>query len=228
MRGKARYQLIILKNNECIKTISSHFSFGRAKLKFGNMMEENKKIIFPVQYLNVGKIEEVKYYLAIIQRKEDGSSTNSTKLKNEYGMYVDHIIVDNDEWLMMEKEEYNFEETFWVYGYNPFFYRKTFIFIFNNLVLKYASNKYEFLNIHFYKNKLIIESFSHTDMVLCKNREDAIRLYCLLDEYCKSFKMKNMMFSGDDCRNRISSVRVIDKIENLTHWTRKKIQRNTT
>lgn len=227
MTGQTSYQLILLKDNECIKTISSHFNYARAKYKYDKMLEDNKAVLFPIQYLNVEKIVEVKYYIALLERRNE-KGNESTKLKNEYGQYVDHIIIDNDDWLMIEKEEYNFEETFWVYGYNPHFFRKTFSFIFKELILKYSKNKYEFLNIHFYKNKLIIESFSHTDMVICKNGSDAIRLYCLLDEYCKNFKIKQIMFSGNDARNRISSTRTIDKIEALTHWSRKKIQRNTT
>ena len=191
------------------------------------MIKDSKGVIFPVQYLNVEKIEEVKYYIGFLKRNED-EDKKPTKLKNEYGQYVDHIIIDNNDWIMIEKEEYNFEETFWVYGYNPHFYRKDFLFIFKELVLKYSTNKYEFIIIHFYKNKVLMETFSHMDMVICKNCEDAIRLYCLLDEYCKNYNVKQIMFSGNDARNRISSTRAIDKIEKLTHWKRKKIQRNTT
>jgi len=227
MIGQAKYQIILLKNNECVKVISSHSNFSRVKDKFENMLDENKKIIFPIQYLNEEKIVPVKYYLAIIKRKER-EDEETPKLKNEYGQYVNHIIVDNEDWLMFDKEEYNFEESFWVYGYNPYFYRKTFLFIYNELIKKYASNKYEFMRITYYKNKVLFDTYSHLDMVLCKNKDDAYRMYCLLDDFCKNDKLKRVLFDGDSGRNKNSATYTINKIAELTHWKRKKILRHTT
>lgn len=69
-------------------------------------------------------------------------------------------------------------------------------------------------------------------MVLCKCQSDAERLYGLLDDYCQKDKIKYIMFSG--IRNRNTRGRnpkaeeVIRKIQELTHWSNKKVRRHTT
>lgn len=223
--AKALYQLILLKNNECVKVYSSHSNKKNVIIKYNKMLFDNKSVVFPIQNLNYEKIESVKYYLAIITREHIGTTP---KLKNEYGEYVDHVIVDNDEWVMMMKDDYNFEESFWVYGYHPTYYRKDFNFIYEEFINKYKNQKYEFMNVWQYKNKVVVETSKQTNMVICKNVDDASRMYFLLNEYSEKNKVKNIIFSGNWGLKRNFQTKAIDKIQLLTNWTRKKISRNTT
>lgn len=226
-KRQAQYQIILIKNNECVEVKSSYTYLDSALLKFNSLLEESKKVTFPIQYYNEEKIEGVKFYLAIIKRKTDLDGETSL-LKNDYGEYVEHIISDNDEWIMYQKEPFYIEESFWVYGFHPRYYRKDFNFIFNNIVKKYAHDKYDFLNVFLYKNKVLFESTFHTDMVICKNQNDAVRLYALLDDFCQEHKMKYIMFSGAHNKSRKEISNTIEKIIKLTGWSRKKVRRNTT
>lgn len=223
---KCKYQIIILRNNERIKTISSHTSLKNTLSKFNKIVTENKKVVFPIQHLNIENIEDVKYHIAIIKKKS--YDTENVKLKNDYGQYVDHIVEDNDEWILYEKNDYYFEESFWVYGYHPRFFRKDFMFIYDNLLKFYAKNKYTFLNVYYYRNKVLFETSDKLNMVICKNKDDAVRMYCLLDDYAKKDKLKYVMFSGNGGRNRKLSENTINKIIKLTNWKKRKVIRYTT
>lgn len=227
MGKKADYQIIILKNNERLYTVSNHYTQESAIRKYNKMLEENKEIVFPIKFLNVEKIESVKYHIAIIKRKTD-TDDDIPKLRNDYGEYVDHVVVDNDEWIMFEKEEYKFEESFWVYGYNPHYYRKTFMWIYEELVKKHANNKRDILSIGYYKNKVLFETINHIDMVICKNKDDGIRLFSLLDDYVQNDKLKYIMFIGNLAATRNQASKVRDKIQSFTHWTRNYINYPTT
>lgn len=223
LKGKKLYQIIVLKNNESIELISSHFNLSTVQQKYYKMLEDNKKIVFPRQYINDNTINETNYHLAIIKRKTDSDITNP-KFQNQYGAFVEHKIIDNDDWVLLEKDVYNYEETFWVYGYNPRYYRKDFMFIYNNLIKSVMINKNNFLSISVFKNKLVFEGLDNVNMVICKNKNDARRMHDLLDDFCKVDKLKNVLFCGD-C-SKIN--RLFKTIQNLTNWNYKKIMRNTT
>lgn len=207
-----------------IELISSHTLLSTVQQKFNKMLEENKRIIFPRQYINNDTINETVYHIAIIKRKEESDNNETTRFANSYGMYVEHQIVDNDEWVLMEKEPYNYEESFWVYGYNPRYYRKNFLFIYQNFVKPFGKNKYNFLTVSVFKNKVIFEALDKTELVICKNNDDALRLHNLLDDFAKEDKLKYVMFCGNCSKNN----RLFNVIQKLTNWTYKKIMRNTT
>lgn len=226
-KGILKYQLILLKNNERVKSISNHKYKKSVYTKFNKMINEcRENVVFPRMFENRHRIYSVKYELAIIKMKESYES-DVTKLKNEYGQYVDHVS-DSEQWIVLEKEPYYFEEYFFAYGYNPKTQRKDFNFIYDNFVKKYKDNKYEFLNVWIYKNKVCFESASHMDMVLCKNKDDAIRMVNKIEEYAKRDKIKYILFSGDYSCNRKYSLIAIEKIQKLTNWNHKKILRLST
>jgi len=224
--GQRKYQIILLKNNENIKLFGSFTNKNKVFSRFNEIMEDSNKVVFPTEFENYKKIFKITHHLAIIKRKDENDITNP-KLKNEYGEYVEHV-TDSDEWVMLRKEPFYFEETFFVYGENPRHGRKTFSQIYENFVNKYKDNKYEFLNIWIYKNKVCFESASHMDMVICKLKDDAIRMVTKIEEWVKRDKNKYVMFSGDYSAQLKYSKIAIEKIQKLTNWNRRKVTRYCT
>ena len=149
------------------------------------------------------------------------------KVKNEYGRYVD-CVTSSKNWLFIEEAPYKIEETFWVYGYNPKTDRKTYKFIIDNYMTYDKHDKYFFKEVIVYRNKVLIESNDNLNMIICKNHQDSVRLYNELYDYCKKEKYKNIVFGGDINQFSYSSELWFEKIQKLTNWSRRKINKNST
>jgi hypothetical protein len=138
--------------------------------------------------------------------------------------------LNTEKWVILDKFQYNVEETFWVYGYHPNIERKTFQWVYDNLILSQLDgSKENILRIILYKNKIVIKNdLNQYEMVLCKNISDAIRFYNLLEKKINENKVINVFFMGS--YNVVSEKR--KKLENdlieLTGWDKYKIQKSVT
>ena len=145
----------------------------------------------------------------------------------EYGKYVD-CVTGNENWIFIDELPYNVEETFWVYGYNPKCQRKDFNFIINNIISSENTNRKTLKQVAIFKNKLLVSSVDKLDMVICKNHMDSVRLYNEIYSVVEDKKMKHVTFAGDINKKMFSFNIWYEKIEKLTHWTWRKINKNTT
>lgn len=224
---KNKYQIYIISKGKQYEYKGSYTTEEKANKAFYQILEENKKIIFPVMYINTTKIEEAKYELIILKRKEENDN-NITKLRNNYGEFVNHVI-NSENWVLYDKAPFYKEETFWVYGYHPLFQRKTFSFIFDELVKPKAMKKETMVTFYIFRNKLLIDTTYHLDLVICKNKSDCIRLYNMLEEFCnKTKKVRYYLFNGDWSSERKKVKICVEKIRNLTNWNDVKIKRYNT
>ena len=197
--------------------------------KFNEIIDENEKnIIFPVKYIsnkNISKgIVESNYEILLLKIKKEGEDV--TQLRNEYGQLVNHVIVDNSQWIIMDKHIYYKEESFWVYGFNPKTQRKDFNYILNEIVLAHNNDKNYFKRIMIFKNKLIIQYDFDIDMVICKNQEDVIRLYNELEVKTKKAKCRNVFFNGIVAKSNKDWI--MEMIMNKTGWNKQKVIRSST
>jgi hypothetical protein len=101
------------------------------------------------------------------------------------------------------------------------------MWIFDNFIAKNGNDKYSIKSIILYKNKLLVECNGKLEMVICKNKSDCIRLYNQLEEFSRNNKFKYNIFMGDIDASKYKSS-WMDKIQELTHWNRKKIMRSST
>jgi len=227
---KRPYHIITTSNGVQLKDIYTAVSAEVGEKKLKEFQEKyNKNVRFPVKFVsNHGEktFTNADYRLMLIKKKEDGDYFVG-KFKNEYGKYVE-CTTDNDKWLFIDELPYLIEETFWVYGYNPKRQRKTFQFIFDELIKANSATKLHIKQIVVYKNKVLISSIDKFDMVICKNHMDSVRLYNELAKEVNDNKIKYVTFSGDITKHTLSYDIWYQKIENLTHWTRRKINKNST
>lgn len=228
--AKCNYQIYIINNNKKLEFIKCFTTEAQANKYFNKMLEENKKVVFPKEYVSIDVIEPCKYELLIIKRRGDDES-KITKLRDMYGDMVNHE-TDSENWVVYDKAPYKIEETFWVYGYSPLHQRKTFSFIYDEIVVPKTKTKGDFLNFIVFKNKLLLETMNTQDLIICKNKSDCIRLYNELQRMCYEDKRcKYYMFCGDwgiGKKNKYHFEKAIDKIHKLTSWNRTKITRYNT
>ena len=227
---KRPYHIITTNNGVQIKDIYSAVNIDMALAKLrAFQIQFNKNIQFPVKYTsnkNEKTFTECDYRLMLIKKKID-NDTYKGKIRNEYGKFID-CVTSSDEWVFIEELPYQVEETFWVYGYNPKTDRKTYQFIVDEFINYNKKDKYFFKEIVIYRNKLLIDSISGLEIIICKNHQDSVRLYNSLQEYSKNKKYKNILFACDIHKNSYSYEKWYNKIHELTHWNRRKINKNTT
>ncbi len=216
------YHIILTSNGKMIKTLYNCASEMLVNKKFKELIAENKKIKFPVRYINIGKLVNANYELFIIKRNDD--NIKSTKLKDENGKII-NFETNDENWIIYDRENYDKEETFWVYGYHPVFQRKNFEWIYENLI-KNDLNKFNLKQILVYQNKLLISKTNSLEMVLCKNISDCIRLFNELEKEAIKNKLKYILFSGDAFNSKLRKS-WFEKIKKLTNWSDLKIRRNS-
>lgn len=219
------YSIILVNHGKQLKVIRSEPTEKKIYTKFKELLKENKKVIFPRHYNNHEHVmKEAAYELVIIKCKQFGDS-DVNKIKDEYGKYTNYVSSDED-WIIIDRASYNIEETFWVYGYHPRLQRKDFKWIFENFIEK-NSDKYNFKTVQVYNNKVLIDCNGKLDMVICKNKNDSIRMHNLMEKWCIDKKMKYVAFMGD-LRNSQYKSDWIKRIQDLTHWSWTKIGRLST
>lgn len=225
--SKHTHQIVLLNNNKQVEFIGSYPSETKANIAFNKLMAESNNVIYPVQTNNTKHktLEPSKYELAIIKKRED-NDPKVTMIRNEMGDYVEQITT-SENWVIYDKKPYKKEETFWVYGFHPLVQRKTFLFVFNEIVKPKTKNKGNILNIMLFKNKIVFETtYGETDMVICKTKSDAIQFYNILEEWCvKEKEVKYYLFLGD--YSKMTDL-MVNKIHKLTNWDKLKIIRNST
>lgn len=199
-------------------------AFARKELE-----KENSKVVFPKKYANNGRkgdriYETVSEYVVMKRNREKDENT-VTQLRNEYGKFVDHKTNAKD-WVIYDKFPALVEETFWVYGHNPKTDRKTYMWIFDELVMDPVMDNATSVLIYVYNNKVIFKYDEDFTFVVCKNTSDAIRMYNKLEEMTKPLRRVYMtgMTSGKSPRTRDT----IEMIMRKTGWSIYKVSRKST
>lgn len=223
---KNLYHIILVNHDKMKEDLFWTDSEATVNKEFKTMVEENKSVVFPIKFNNnKTEIIESSYEIMIIKAR-DKTESRETKVMDEYGKFVNYATNDDD-WIIYDRSPYYIEETFWVYGYHPRLQRKDFKWIYDNFISNNSNNKYLFKTVQLFKNKILVECNGKLDMVICKNKQDAIRMYNMIEEWCERDKMKYIGFMGDLSYSRYKSD-WITKIQKLTNWTRKKITRMST
>lgn len=226
-KWKEVFQIIITHNNKQVEYIGTFNSESKALKKFNEMKQENQKVKFPVYYVSSKYIEEAYYEIVVIKKILDKKTSRVSQLRNKYGEFVEHT-TNNENWMVFDKARYFKEETFWVYGYHPLVQRKTFDFIYEEIIKPLCKNKGNGTTLIVYNNKLIVDSLIKTELIICKNKSDCIRLYNLLEETAIKNKLRYLNYGGNWSYSKVGKNNCINKIKQLTNWNDAKIKRTST
>lgn len=215
------YRVILVKNGVYKKTLHRCRTRETSFIKFRELKEENKSVLFPKMNVNYNKIDKVNYKICVIKDTEEGDKFRM--LRDSYGkLYQEKPLGD---WTILDDAEYMIEETFWMFGKNPKNDRVTIHNILKTLMTGvYKKNiTKQVIVVH---NKLIIHNEEQFDMVICKCIDDAQRLHHALAKAAKTNKIKNILFMGTASDATI--IRMYDLIKEKTGWKIQKIWRTTT
>jgi len=215
------YKIISCKNGKQNKLMGKYRNVKDAYEKFNELKENNKNIIFPINSYGNNRLKNSIDEYILIEKNEN---KESSMLSNEYGVLVEHK-TNAEGWIILDKFRYFKEEKFWVWGYDKKSDRKTFLWVFQNLLLDGFRDEYENKMICTYKNKVVMKSdYGHIDLIFCKTPEDAIRFYNLLEKYSKKNKLKRAIFIGDFSKMSDRRKRLEDELVEYTGLTKYKIR----
>lgn len=215
-----KYKIVSCKNGNQNKLIGKYRTIQDAYNDFNELKKNDKNLIFPVSTTGVDKLKNSIDEYILIEKNENVSSM----LRNEYGKFVEHKTNQNG-WSIIDKFRYSKEETFWVWGYDNRSERKTFIWIFSNILLDGIESKYDYKQVMTYKNKVVVkDSENYMDIIFCKTESDAVTFYNLLEKYSKKYKCKQIFFIGDFSKISKQRKKLELEIAELTGWKLRKIQ----
>lgn len=223
---KKIYSIILVNHGKQLRTLCSEATEAQIYKRFQKLLDENKKVMFPMKYNNHEHVMIESEYEIVIIKCSDEFDSKVNKVKSDSGEYTNYETTDED-WIVVDRAAYDIEESFWVYGYHPRLQRKDFNWIFDNFIAKDAKNKYMFKSIQVYLNKLLIDCNGKLEIVICKNKKDCVRLYNLIETKSNEKKFKYIMFMGDIANSKYKGD-WIKRIKELTNWNDVKIKRTST
>jgi hypothetical protein len=214
------FRVILVSNGEYKKTLHRCKSRETAFINFHALLEQNN-VMYPRKFINSKGIKLVKYTICISKVTEEGDTFRT--LRDDYGkLYTEQPLGD---WTILHSDEYQVEETFWLYGLEPKSVRPTITDVVKRLMIGVHAKKMvkQIIVVH---NKLVIYNEDQFDMVICKNLEDAQRLHHTLAKIAKKQKIKSLLFMGTATPATVS--RMYDLIHDETGWPYTKIRRTST
>ena len=220
------YKIVSCRNGKQNGYIGKYVTAREAYSVIEKLMIASANVVMPKKVVN-SKNETESYDEYIILKRNKGNESTPL-LRNDYGKLVEHK-TNTDKWVILDKFRYNVEETYWVYGYDPRSQRKTFMWVYEHLLVERIENRYDFKRVMIYNNKLIIkDDAGKIDIVFCKNKSEAIRCYNLLQEKAIADKHPEIVFQGAYGGKGARTSNLIKEICDYAGWTRKKVVRTTT
>ena len=216
---KGYHSIIITKNKKKVEHVTHRWWLYDAQDTFDKLVKQNSNdVLFPTTVDKVNKPESTVEYEILLLQKTNGMSENVTGIKDKDGKYVDHVIVDRNDYRLLDKRPWRVEETFYVYGYHPGEDRKDCRFIIDELIRKGAT-PVNIKQVFTFGNKVFIKTDDDFDFVLCKDENEALRLYDALEIYCEKLKIMDRVFFTGPLPEKLKS-NLINEMVEKTGWTR--------
>jgi len=217
------YKLVSCHNGKQNGYIGAYVNVEEAYEDVERLLKENKEITFPARVQIGETIEESKDEYLLLERNRHGDK-EEPMLRNSFGKLVRQE-TNSDTWIVLDKFSYDVEETFWVYGYDPLRGRKTFDWIYHNIIIGNIETKFDIKRVMLYKNKIVIkDDAGNLDIVFCKTMSDAIRFYNLVNEWVTKRKVRQVMMLGNYSLIGDKRRGLEDELMKKTGWTKRKIQ----
>ena len=217
----AFFTILLTKNRQRIDRIGvARWKTDAYKIYNNAIEDNNKNVKFPLKFRDrddTCRSTPVKYEILLIKKGGENEETVA-RFRNEQGKFVDNVIVDKEQHVIIAKSEWLIEETFNVYGYHPVKDRKTYDFILNDIILHELNINQEIRTIMTYRNKLLINYIDDFDFVTCRSSREAQRLYMALERDVPKKYKKTVIFLGEVAKNRTGII--LDKMMEKTGWPR--------
>jgi hypothetical protein len=203
------FEIILTENDKKIKTLYTYSREYDALYRFTSLV--SKKIYFPKkQVYKEKKLTEVHYNILLLKKRGEGDK--GIVVRDKYGKLLESFM-ENPEWIVLSKSEYNLEEQFFVTGANRKLNAKEII---KYVLLPKIGNKNP-KQVLMLNNKIIVEGIT-LNLITCKDVDEAVRLYNYFRVYCFDKKTQNIIFFGSIPKeNRSVWYKKINKLTGISY-----------
>lgn len=213
------YRIIISKDKKKKKVLYNGKQLHNAKSKFFSLVDKNI-VLFPKEHVSYRKTKPVKYEILLLKEKEEDDLEFTDR--DELGRTIP-VTTKRDNWSIVEKRPYQFEERFSVFGHPERMEMKDII---KKIFMPGIMNKKNVKQVNYLFNKVMIWNEGDFDIITCKCIKDAKRFHKILRDFCDNQKITNVIFSGQiPKRNR---TQMYETIIEKTGWKIDKLYRNST
>lgn len=222
------YKIIQYRNGKHTTTIGTYDSLYDTYEKLNSLLKASDNVVFKanIDARELSMEEAVDEYAIItnIPPKDEKHGF----FRNEFGKLT-QTELNSKFWFIIDKVRFNQEETFWVWGYDKWNDRKSFLWIYDNLLMSGIESRYDFKRVMTFRNKVIFKpDFGTIDLIFCKHTSDAVKFYNKLQEFAARDKLKQILFVGDYSKLSQTRKQLEDEIFSLTGWPLKKIRMSST
>jgi len=219
---KGEYKIMVVRNKKRKLNKGRFLWMSSAYKRYHELIEENKKIVFPVMFRS-GKndtLADVEYEIILVKTIDPTVESNESVFKRDDGTVIT-TVTDNPSQIILERHPWRVEKDIVVYGYHPVYDKKTCPWLIDNIILKDLSRE-NTKQIFIWNQYLIIENDFDFDFVQCKNSRESSLLYnTLFDMFSSS---KYLFFTGVLNPNLCDKWR--EKLKEKTGWSDIKISRD--
>lgn len=225
----AYFLVLVTKNRKRIKRIGAAWWKSDAYKIFNEAISKNQNdVSFPVNAItkkvdNTRRKNDLKYEILIVKKTKADEETVAQIRDDKTGRFVNNVIVDSTDHVIVDKHIWFVEEKFNVYGFHPKKDKKTYDFILNNFILNNPDKGDAMRRILVYNNKLIIQYIEDFDFVICRDKTQCQELYNKLYRDITKMKRKYIVFMGEVSTS--ASSKWLDRLVEKTGWSRQSCRR---
>lgn len=215
------YKIIKCTNHRQRGIVGKYRTKEAAYEVFYGMKKNPNQVVFPKTFYAGDSVAKnyINEYVLITTENVKGNLS----YRDEYGKVVE-AVSDNDKWVIVDKFKYETEETFWVFGYDKISDRKTYTWIYDNILLSNLETNYDYKRVMCFLNKIVIkDDYGNIDMIICKCENDAVKMYNMMYKAVKKEKIRQIIFCGDYSAISEKRRRLVNELIDLTGWNKYKL-----
>ncbi len=195
------YAIYITKRKKKERLVKVFYWKNRAVKLFNDLVEENHSTVdFPKDLVANGSKEcmsKLDMEILLVRRATDKDFTKETAFKNEWGEVVKVTAKGRLDYVILDKADWYEEEAFYCYGYHPLRDKKPYRFIWDNWIVNGGPDYDNTKRITRFPNKIIIKYAEDFNFVVCRNTDQAEKLYFKLMSDCEAKKINYLFFMGE-------------------------------
>ena len=212
------FSIYITKDQKRVRFVGTSWWKTDAYKIYSDAIEKNRqKTKFPQN--------RYKYEILLVKKTNEDEDT-VVSLRNEDGKFIDNVITDWENHVIVDKNDWFVEEKFGISGYHPKKQKKNYSFILNELLLNNEDVGDEMRRVMVFKNRVIIQYLDDFDFITCYDNDQAKVLYDTLQDDILKLKKKFIVFMGQAAPDTVS--KWLDKFEEKTGMNRNSLKHKST
>lgn len=185
------FKIILTNRGKYLKSMGIFKKSEDAYKRFNELKKESDSVQFPIMTNNEEHhFMEANYEIVLLKALTEDEVKEATQnkgvqsqIRDEFGKFID-CTIKSVVWKVHDIAPYSVEESFFVFGHHPRFDRKTYKWIFDNILCRKLDDRISMKTIYIQNHRVLFDYDGGMDIVICKTKKDSLRLYNKLLDDC--------------------------------------------